>query len=198
MWSRTRRSNVSHMWRHRLRTANPLLWGHHSCHRHLLHWHTLHRHTLLNLDHTSLLYYHALSQTLLLLLLLKLLHPNLLLLLLLLQDHPLLNSLWHWLTRLARHLLSPLEASHYSRPDLGSSWVDGPLHMHHARLNHASLPSWLLLCWHSGSHHWLTIWTNGTDHTWPWSRSRSRPHSRWWTTQSRHLLSLTRRMSSSL
>ena len=192
MWSRAGRSNVSHMWGHRLGAANPLLWRHHSCHWHLLHRHTLHRHTLLNLDHTSLLYYHALSQTLLLLLLLKLLHPNLLLLLLLLQGHPLLNSLWHWLTRLARHLLLPLEASHYSRPDLGSSWVDGPLHMHHARLNHASLPSWLLLCWHSGSHHWLTIWTNGTNHAWP------RPHSWWWTTQSRHLLSLTRRMSSSL
>ena len=120
MWSRTRRSNVSHMWGHRLGAANPLLWRHHSCHWHLLHRHTLHRHTLLNLDHTSLLYYHALSQTLLLLLLLKLLHSNLLLLLLL-QGHPLLNSLWHWLTR---HLLLPLEASHYSRSDLRSSWID--------------------------------------------------------------------------
>ena len=82
MWSGAWRGYVSHMWRHWLGAANALLWRHHSCHRHLLHWHTLHRHTLLNLDHTSLLNYHALPQTLLLLLL-KLLHSNLLLLLLL-------------------------------------------------------------------------------------------------------------------
>ena len=178
MWSRARRSNVSNMWGHGLRAANSLLWGHHSGHRHLLHWHTLHRHTLLNLDHTSLLNYHTLPQTLLLLLLLKLLHSNLLLLLLLLQSHPLLNGLWHWLTRLARHLLLPLEASHDSWPNLGSTWVDRPLHMHHAWLDHAALPSRLLLCWHSWSHHWLTIWTNCTNHARPWSRT----HSRWWST----------------
>ena len=177
MGSRARRSNVCNVWGHWLRAAYSLLWRHHSCHRHLLHWHTLHRHTLLYLDHTSLLHDHALPQTLLLLLLLKLLHSNLLLLLLLLQSHPLLNSLWHWLTRLARHLLLPLEASHNSGSDLRSSRVDRPLHMHHARLNHVALPSRLLLCWHSWSHHRLTIWTNGTNHSRSWSWSRT--HSRW-------------------
>ena len=84
-----------------------------------------------------------------------------------------------YLTRLARHLLLPLEASHNSRSDLRSSRVDRPLHMHHARLNHVALPSRLLLCWHSWSHHRLTIWTNGTNHPRSWSWSRSRTHSRW-------------------